>query len=93
MRIRQQPLKPITEIDVVSENPFNPKKVTDNILKHIIKAYEIDTELKGEIENYFKKRKVQNEDALNEYINVILLEKAERKKIKKKRTTTTPKLH
>jgi cytochrome c-type biogenesis protein CcmH/NrfF len=93
MRIRQHPLKPITEIDVISENPFNAKKVTDNILKHIINTYEIETELKGEIEKYYKKRKVQNEEALNEYINVILLEKAERKKIKKKRTTTTPKLH
>jgi hypothetical protein len=87
MRIREEPLKPITEIDVVSMLPFNAKKVTNQVLKHILNAYEIDLRRMKKIKEYFVKSKLQNEKGLNEYIDLILEEKSKKKQ---KRTITSP---
>jgi hypothetical protein len=92
MRIREEPLKIITEIDIVSKIPFNAKQVTNGILLHIINAYTLKPELMSAMKAYLNKRTIQNEEKLNDYIDQILLEKAERKN-DKKRTTTKPKLH
>jgi hypothetical protein len=80
MRIREEPLKAITQIDIISRIPFNAKQVTNDILLHIIKAYELKPELILAINSYLNKKIIQNEKVLNEYIDQILLEKAERKK-------------
>ena len=88
MRIREEPLKPITEIDVVSIQPFNAKKVTDDILRHIIEAYYINGIQLAKINRYLGKDIIQNQKGLDDYIEQILEEKS-----KKKRTTTKPKLH
>jgi hypothetical protein len=86
MRIREEPLMPITEIDVVSKQPFNAKKVTDDILRHITEAYIIDGMQLAKINRYLGKNTTQNETRLDEYIDQILEEKS-----KKKGTTTKPK--
>jgi len=81
MRVREEPLKAITEIDVISKTPFNAKKVTNDILEHILEAYEIDEQKTQEIKKYIKLRSLQNEEGLNDYIEMILTEKAEKKKL------------
>jgi len=88
MRIREEPLKPITPIDIISKLPFNAKKVTNEILHHILVAYKPNPKIIEAINVYLRKRTLQNEKGLNDYIEIILEEKS-----KKKRTTTKPKLH
>jgi cytochrome c-type biogenesis protein CcmH/NrfF len=87
MRIREEPLMPITEIDVVSKRPFDAKKVTNEILCHIMKAYSIAPNKVSLIKEYLRKRSLQNEEGLNAYVEIILEEKSKKKK---KRSTTTP---
>ena len=84
MRIREEPLKAITPIDVVSALPFNAKKVTNEILRHILEAYKLKPKQVELIEGYLRKRTLQNEEGLNEYIDMILEEKANKKRSKKK---------
>lgn len=90
MRIREEPLKPITDIDVVSKRPFNAKQVANDILAHIIEAYDLNKERVQKISKYIKQKSLKNEKALDEYIEMILDEKSEKKQ---KRTTTAPKPH
>ena len=80
MRIREEPLKAITDIDVISKLPFNAKHVADDILKHILVAYPLDQNKVDLINQYLRKRTIQNEQGLEDYIEEILTEKAERKK-------------
>lgn len=80
MRIREEPLKAITDIDVVSKKPFNAKHVADDILKHILNEYILEKEKIDLIKLYLRKKTIQNEQGLEDYIEQILTEKAERKK-------------
>lgn len=79
MRIREEPLKVITEIDIISKTPFNAKEVTNNILMHIIEAYSLDAKRNQKIEEYLLKKEIQNEKGLDTYIDKILTEKAVKK--------------
>ena len=80
MRIREEPLKPITEIDVVSKLPFNAKQVANDILDHIIRSYYLDTNRAQKISRYLKQKGLKNEKALDEYIEMILDEKSKKTK-------------
>lgn len=80
MRIREEPLKPITPIDVVSKIPFNAKIVTNAILEHILSNFEMNHNKVSAIKDYFRKKTVQNEASLNEYIDLVLYEKSKNKK-------------
>jgi very-short-patch-repair endonuclease len=84
IRIREEPLEAITEIDIVSKLPFDPKKVTNDILKYIVKEFQIENHTLEQIYKYLRKTNIQNESALNDYIESILQEKVEIKKNKKK---------
>ncbi|TXE18585.1 hypothetical protein ES692_05960 [Psychroserpens burtonensis] len=86
MRIREEPLKVITEIDVISKKPFNAKIVTNATLLHIIEAYTLDAKRIKKIETYLLKDDIQNEKGLDAYIDKILTEKADRKKNSKKQS-------
>jgi hypothetical protein len=79
MRVREEPLKAITEIDVISKTPFNAKQVSNDILEHILEFYSIDAKRTRKIEKYLLKDSIQNEKGLDAYIEMILTEKAERK--------------
>lgn len=92
VRIREEPLQRIFDTDIISRRPYNGKEVSDNVLKYIIHNYEITNSKLNKINNYFQKTTLQNEKALDKYIEQVLLEKAEKKK-EKKRNTTKPKLH
>ena len=80
IRIREQPLKKIHENDIVSKLPYNGKEITDNILKRILELYPVKGPLKQKIQNYISKDGLQNEKALDNYIDQILEEKAAKKK-------------
>jgi len=80
IRIREQPLKKIHENDIISKLPYNGKEITDNILKRILELYSVKDSMKSKIHNYFSKDGLQNEKALDKYIDQILEEKASRKK-------------
>ncbi|MFH6770042.1 zinc-ribbon domain-containing protein [Gaetbulibacter aquiaggeris] len=79
MRVREEPLKAITDIDVISTKPFNAKEVTNNILIHILEFYSLDTKRIQRIEEYLLKDDIQNEKRLDAYIEMILTEKADKK--------------
>tara|TARA_B100000795_G_scaffold96153_1_gene70553 strand:- start:140 stop:325 length:186 start_codon:yes stop_codon:yes gene_type:complete len=59
--------------------PFNGKKVANNVLRQIMKMYELDTNKIAKIESYIAKNERQNEKGLDKYIDMILTEKAEKK--------------
>ena len=59
--------------------PFNGKKVANNVLRQIMKMYELDTKKIAKIESYIAKNELQNEKGLDKYIDMILTEKAEKK--------------
>ena len=78
-RVREEPLKRIFEDDIMSKQPFNAKQVSNDILKQIMKRYTLDTKKVRKIEKYLAKTELQNEKGLDEYIDMILTEKVERK--------------
>jgi hypothetical protein len=82
MRVREEPLKPITDIDIISKKPFNAKRVTNDILKQIMKLYSLDAKRIQKIEKYLLKKSIQNEKGLDDYIEMVLTEKADRKNSK-----------
>ena len=83
-RVRQQSkkdkLKKLTKNDVISKYPYNGKEVVNNVLKQIMKMYELDTKKIAKIESYIAKKELQNEKGLDKYIEMILTEKAKKKK-------------
>ena len=80
IRIREQPLKKIHENDIISKLPYNGKEITDNILKRIMELYSVKDSMKRKIQNYISKDTLQNEKALDKYIDQILEEKSAKKK-------------
>jgi hypothetical protein len=83
IRIREQSkvatLKKITKNDVISKIPFNGKEIANNVLKQIMKMYELDTKKVAKIESYIAKKELQNEKGLDKHIDMILTEKAAKK--------------
>ena len=80
IRVRQKPLKRIFEDDVMAEKKFDGKQITNDILKQIMKDYDLDKRTLTKIDNYIAKEGLQNQKGLDKYIDQILTEKAERKK-------------
>ena len=60
----------------MSKKPFNAKQVSNDILKQIMKRYALDAKKVRKIEKYLAKTELQNEKGLDEYIDMILTEKA-----------------
>ena len=90
IRVRQEPLKRIFDTDVMASKDFNGKLITNEILNQILKDHTLDSKSISKISKYLVLDSLQNEQALDKYIDMILEEKAERNL---KRTTTKPKLH
>ena len=78
IRIREEPLKKIFETDIISKQPYNGKEITDNLLKQIMTSYTLDKRTITKIEKYLLKDELQNQKALDKYIDQILTEKAEK---------------
>ena len=79
IRVREEPLKKIYDTDVISKQPYNGKQVTNDILSKIINISNLDNKLVSKIKDYQLKDKLQNEKALERYIDKILTEKVEKK--------------
>ena len=79
IRVREEPLKKIYDTDVISKRPYDGKKVTNDILSKIINIFNLDNKLVSKIKDYQLKDKLQNEKALERYIDKILTEKVEKK--------------
>ena len=81
-RVRQQSkqdkLKKLTKNDVISKYPYNGKELVNNVLKQIMKMYELDAKKIAKIESYIAKKELQNEKAYDKYIDMIFTEKAEK---------------
>ena len=76
IRVRQKPLKRIFDSDVMAEKKYDGKAITNNILRQILKDYNLNKRIINKIHNYLDKTKLQNEKGLNKYIDMILEEKA-----------------
>jgi len=79
-RVREEPLKRIFDDDIMSKQPFNAKQVANDILTQIMSRYSLDAKKIAKIESYIAKKELQNEKGLDKYIDMILTEKAEKKK-------------
>ena len=79
IRVREEPLKKIYDTDVISKQPYDGKKVTNDILSMILSMYVLDTEMVERIKDYQSQDELQNEKGLNRYIDKILKERAEKK--------------
>ena len=71
LRVREEPLKKISDSDIMSKQPFNAKEVTNNILIHIMNSFELEDVLVKKIKAYISIKKLQNEKGLDEYIEMI----------------------
>ena len=82
-RVRQQSkenkLMKLTKNDIISNHPYNGKEIVNNVLKQIMKMYELDAKKIVKIESYILKKELQNEKGLDKYIEMILTEKANKK--------------
>lgn len=81
IRVREEPLRPITEIDVVSNKPFNPKKVTDDILKQLMNLFIFEDAIIKKMKDYLSMANIQNEKALDNYVDKVLREKANKSNV------------
>jgi len=80
IRVREEPLKKIYDTDVISNQPYNGKKVTNDILSMIMYIYSLDAKLVSKIRAYQSQEGLQNEKGLNRYIDKILTEKSVKEK-------------
>ena len=78
IRVREEPLKKLFETDVISNQPFNGKDVTDKVLKQIMSMFELSASRISKIDSYLAKKNLQNEKGLEDYIEMILTGKAEK---------------
>ena len=79
IRVREEPLKKIYDTDVISTKPYDGKQVTNDILSVILEKYDLDDTKVSKIKEYQQREELQNEKALDRYIDKILTEKAEKK--------------
>ena len=59
---------------------FLAKKVANDILTQIMSRYTLAAKKIAKIESYIAKKELQNEKGLDKYIDMILTEKAKKKK-------------
>ena len=76
IRVREKPLEKIFDTDVISSLPYNGKKITDDVLRQIMEMKKIDGRKLKQINNYLTKEGLQNQKGLDQYIDLILTEKA-----------------
>ena len=78
LRLRQVPLRKITEIDILTESEFNCKSLTDRILIFIKNSFNLGKETTHDITNYINKSEVQNSDKLNVYYKKLIMDELDR---------------
>ena len=76
IRIREEPLKKINDIDIISVKPYNGKLLTNAVLYRIQEMYSLPAEMKTKIAEYMGVEGLQNEAGLEAYVEQILNEKS-----------------
>ena len=80
-RVRQRPLKRIFDDDIMASEDFNAKHITNDVLKQILKNkenYHIEKSTVNKISRYLKIYSIQNKQELENYIEMILNQKAKK---------------
>ena len=72
LRVREAPLKKITDFDIISSRPFDGKAIVNDIMRFIIGRFELSPRLLNDIDAYIKRKDLQNQAALDEYIDSVL---------------------
>ena len=80
LRIREQPLQRIQDIDILSPLPWQPKLVTDRCLDFIKQNYQLASLTHKRIDAYLQQDELKGERARDRYIDAVLEEKAARSK-------------
>jgi len=76
IRIREHPLKAISENDIISSVPYNGKQIVNSILDKISNLYGLTKNEKQLIFEYQNGTELKNTNKLDDYIESILIEKA-----------------
>ena len=76
IRIREEPLKKINDIDIISPLPYNGKLLTNAVLSRIQEMYSLPADVKRRIAAYKGMEGLQNEAGLEAYVEQILNEKS-----------------
>ena len=72
IRVREKPLKKIHSNDIAVKVPFDGKKITNEVLNMIVSMYKLPIKKLNEINIYLNRDNLQNESALDKYIDSIL---------------------
>jgi hypothetical protein len=72
IRLRQKPLKKIFKNDILVENKFNGKKITDDILTQIKDNYDLNKLQLKKINKYLESDDLHNEKSMQTFIDMIL---------------------
>ena len=72
IRLRQKPLKKIFKNDILVNNKFNGKKITDDILTQIKNNYDLNKIQLRKINKYLNSDDLHNEKSMETFIDMIL---------------------
>ena len=78
LRIREEPLQRIQDIDILSPLPWQPKLVTDRCLEFIKQKCELPSSAHKMIDAYLQQDELKGERARDRYIDAVLEERASR---------------
>lgn len=75
IRIREKPLKTISENDICIDKKYNPKILVNLILSYIKKKNSLDKQTITKINNYIKKNELQGQASFEKYLDEKLKKK------------------
>jgi hypothetical protein len=76
IRIREEPLKKINDIDIISPQPYDGKFLANRVFARIQDLCDLEATTEEKIRKYMDETGLQNEAELENYIEQILDEKA-----------------
>jgi hypothetical protein len=82
IRVREHPLPSILANDIIVNQPFAPKAIIDRLLLAIQNMVILSEQTINQIQNYTRKKDLQNEEEMHRYVNKILKNKAKKFQIK-----------
>lgn len=80
LRIREMPLRKISSSDIISEKPFDAKRVTDEVLEYVLESYALMDAEKERIHSYRLQPALLGEKARDSYIEKRLASKREKRR-------------
>jgi hypothetical protein len=80
LRIREEPLMKINELDIISKVPFKGKNVVDKVLRFIEHNCPLKEDITNRIKQYLIQGKMLNKSKLEGYINSVMEQRIESKR-------------